>query len=139
MHYTSYIELSSKGFTDMIDITGKVESVLMKSGIKNGLLTVFVNGSTAAATTIEFEDGVLQDLKEAVERLFPSNITYKHDAAWGDGNGFAHVRAAFMKPDITIPVVGGGMTLGTWQQIVFIDFDNRPRKRRIIVQVVGDE
>jgi secondary thiamine-phosphate synthase enzyme len=138
MHHSSHIEVSSKGFSDVIDITAEVSSILRDSGIKEGLLTVFVPGSTASVTTVEFEPGVVEDLRRAVERLIPSTAAYRHDGRWGDGNGFAHVRAALLKPGLTIPVVGGELTLGTWQQIAFIDFDNRPRKRRLVVQAVGE-
>jgi secondary thiamine-phosphate synthase enzyme len=112
--------------------------VLERSGIRDGLLTVFCRGSTGAVTTIEYESGVVNDLKKAIERVAPSNITYEHDKRWGDGNGFSHVRAALMKPSLTVPVMGGRLELGTWQQLVFIDFDNRPRNREIIVQITGE-
>lgn len=138
MTHSDYIELDTKGFSDVIDITSKTASILHSSGVKNGLLTVFVIGSTASVTTIEYEGGVVEDLKEAIERLAPKDIPYRHDRAWGDGNGFSHVRASLLKPGLTIPVVNGVLTLGTWQQIVLIDFDNRPRRRRIAVQVVGE-
>lgn len=138
MHITTRISLSSKGFSDVIDITGRVEAVLSESGIKDGLLTVFVQGSTGSVTTIEYESGVVNDLKAALGRIAPEDIPYAHDERWGDGNGFSHVRAALLKPGLTVPVVEGRLTLGTWQQIVFIDFDNRPRKRNLVVQVVGE-
>lgn len=138
MQSCSYIELSTKGFSDIVDITRKVESVLRDSGIRSGIITVFAVGSTASVTTIEYEKGVIEDLKAAIERLIPPDIPYRHDAAWGDGNGFSHVRAAILKPGITIPIIEGALALGTWQQVVFIDFDNRPRKRKIAVQVIGD-
>jgi secondary thiamine-phosphate synthase enzyme len=138
MHHTSTIELSTRGFSDVIDITGKVESIVLESGITSGLVSVFVPGSTASVTTIEYESGVIEDLKEAIEKLVPSDRTYKHDRRWGDGNGFSHVRAALLKPGLTVPFVSGKLTLGTWQQIVLIDFDNRPRKRSLVVQVVGE-
>ena len=138
MHYSDSIDLKSRGFSDVIDITGRVEKVVSSSGIKGGLVCLFVPGSTASITTIEFESGVVGDLKEALERLVPSDIEYAHDARWGDGNGFSHVRAALMKPGLTVPVVDGQLTLGTWQQIVFIDFDNKGRRRSIVVQIVGD-
>ncbi len=110
----------------------------LQSGIKDGPASVFVTGSTASVTTIEYESGVVEDLKEAIERLAPSDITYRHDTRWGDGNGFSHVRAALLKPGLTIPVINGGLALGTWQQIVLIDFDNRPCTGRMVVQIVGD-
>jgi secondary thiamine-phosphate synthase enzyme len=138
MHFSSRITLSSRGFSDVIDITAMVEAVLAESGITDGLLTVFVPGSTGSITTIEYESGVVSDLREALSRLAPESIPYEHDARWGDGNGFSHVRAALLKPGLTVPVVEGALTLGTWQQIVFLDFDNRPRQRSLVVQVVGD-
>jgi len=137
MVHTSRIELSSEGFSDVIDITRRVEAAVNDSGVTDGLVCVFVPGSTGSVTTIEYEDGVVSDLKEALERTAPSDIPYRHDERWGDGNGFSHVRAALMKPGLTVPVVDGTLTLGTWQQIVFIDFDNRPRSRSLVVQVSG--
>jgi secondary thiamine-phosphate synthase enzyme len=138
MHYSDHIELDTSGFSDCIDITRGVESILHASGIKNGLASVFVSGSTASITTIEYESGVVEDLKEAIERLAPSGVPYRHDKRWGDGNGFSHVRAALMKPGLTVPVINVALILGTWQQIVLVDFDNRPRARRIIVAIMGD-
>lgn len=138
MTFSDTISLKTKGFTDIIDITATVGSVLDRSGVKQGLLTVFCKGSTGAITTIEFETGVINDLKKAIERIAPSNIPYEHDKRWGDGNGFSHVRAALMKPSLSVPVIDGKLALGTWQQLVFIDFDNRPRSRDVIVQVVGE-
>lgn len=138
MVYTDIIKLDTRGFCDTIDITSEIEQILKNSGIKNGIITVFCPGSTGTITTIEFESGVIKDLKNALERLVPSSITYEHDHKWHDGNGFSHVRAALMKPSLTIPVISGEMTLGTWQQVVFIDFDNRSRKRSIIAQIIGE-
>jgi secondary thiamine-phosphate synthase enzyme len=137
MIYSTHIELTSKGYTDIINITGLVEKAVADAEISDGLVTIFVPGSTASITTIEYEDGVVQDLKETIERIAPSDVPYHHDARWGDGNGFSHVRAALMKPSITVPLVEGQMTLGTWQQIVFIDFDNKARGRKIIVHIQG--
>lgn len=122
----------------MIDITEQVYSIVKKSNIDNGLVKIFCPGSTSAITTIEYESGVLNDLKHAIEKLVPSNISYEHDKRWGDGNGFSHVRSALMKPFITIPLINKNLTLGTWQQIIFIDFDNKQRRRKLIVQIVGD-
>jgi secondary thiamine-phosphate synthase enzyme len=119
-------------------MTPRVIDVLKRSGIVNGLVTVFCPGSTGAVTTIEYESGVLRDLQKAIERIAPSNIPYEHDKRWGDGNGFSHVRAALMKPSLTIPLIKGKLTLGTWQQIVFIDFDNRKRERDILVYIIGE-
>jgi len=135
---TDTIALNTKGFTDVIDITGRVTKIVGQSGIQNGLATIFCSGSTGGITTIEFESGVINDLKKAIEKIAPSNISYEHDKRWGDGNGFSHVRAALMKPSLTIPVVKGKLSLGTWQQIVFMDFDNRERDRKIVVQIIGE-
>lgn len=138
MIFSETITFSTKGFSDIIDITDKVGSVIKDSKIVNGLVTIFCPGSTGAVTTIEYESGVLRDLQKAIERIVPSNISYDHDRRWGDGNGFSHVRAALMKPSLTIPLHQGRLSLGTWQQIVFIDFDNRKRDRRILVHIIGE-
>ena len=135
--HSDSISLSTKGFGDTQDITDAAAKIHGESGVVNGLVTVFCQGSTGTITTIEFEPGVIRDLREALDKIAPTGIPYHHDKAWGDGNGFSHVRAALMKPSLSIPVVAGKMSLGTWQQIVFIDFDNRPRKRRVVVQVIG--
>ena len=138
MNYSETISISTKGFSDIIDITDRVDSVVGHSKIKDGLVTVFCPGSTGSITTIEYESGVLRDLQKAIEKIAPSDIPYEHDRRWGDGNGFSHVRAALMKPSLSIPIIKGRLTLGTWQQIVFIDFDNRRRERNLIVQIVGE-
>jgi secondary thiamine-phosphate synthase enzyme len=138
MVVTDTISFNTKGFSDVIDINGKVAKIAEDSGIQNGMVNVFCSGSTGSITTIEYESGVINDLKKSLEKIVPSNIPYEHDKRWGDGNGFSHVRAALMKPSLTIPLVKGKLTLGTWQQIVFIDFDNRGRNRDIIVQVIGE-
>lgn len=132
------VSLHTKGFGDIINITPRVLDILNQSSVSNGLVTVFCPGSTGAITTIEYESGVLQDLKDALERIAPADIPYAHDERWGDGNGFAHVRAALMKPSLSVPLISGRLTLGTWQQIVFLDFDNRRRHRELVVQVMGD-
>ena len=139
MIFKDAISLNTKGLCDIINITPQTLSIVKKSSVVDGLVTVFCPGSTGAITTIEYESGVLEDLKNALERIAPSNIPYRHDLRWGDGNGFSHVRATLMKPSLTVPLIGGKLTLGTWQQIVFIDFDNRNRHREIVVQVMGDE
>lgn len=138
MIITETISINTKGFCDIIDINSQVLSIVKRSLIANGLVTIFCPGSTGSITTIEYESGVLQDLKDALERIAPSDITYEHNERWGGGNGFSHVRAALMKPSLTVPLFNGKLTLGTWQQIVFIDFDNRGRHRDIIVQIIGD-
>jgi len=112
--------------------------VVRTSGIRNGLVMAFVPGSTAGITTIEYERGAIEDLKKAIDRLAPAGIPYDHDARWGDGNGFAHVRAALLGPSLTVPLAGGRMQLGTWQQIILVDFDNRPRRRDVIIHVLGE-
>ncbi len=132
------ISLGTKGFGDIQDITPSVSAIVEKSKIKNGAVIIFCSGSTGAVTTIEYESGVLEDLKKAIERLAPSNIDYAHDRRWGDGNGFSHVRAAILGPSLSVPITQGVLTLGTWQQIVFIDFDNRSRRRNIAIQVMGE-
>ena len=138
MIHSETISLSTKGFGDILDITHHVDAMIDRSRIENGLVTVFCPGSTGAVTTIEYESGVLRDLQRAIEKIAPSDIPYEHDRRWGDGNGFSHVRAALMKPSLSIPMVKGRLALGTWQQIVFIDFDNRRRERNILVQVMGE-
>ena len=138
MTYSETISLSTKGFCDIIDITDHVTSAVGHSKIKDGLVTVFCPGSTGAVTTIEYESGVLRDLQMAIEKIVPSNIPYEHDRRWGDGNGFSHVRAALMKPSLSVPLIKGKLSLGTWQQIVFIDFDNRRRERNLLVHILGD-
>jgi secondary thiamine-phosphate synthase enzyme len=131
------LSLSTRGFNDVHDLTGRVEEFLQSSGVTDGLLIVFVPGSTAGITTIEYEPGAVSDLQHAIDRLAPESLHYDHDARWGDGNGFAHVRAALLGPSLTIPIIGGSLQRGTWQQIVLVDFDNRPRQREVIVQVLG--
>ena len=138
MIYSETISLKTKGFSDIIDMTPHVVEVLKRSGIENGLVTVFSPGSTGAVTTIEYESGVLRDLQKALEKIAPSDIPYEHDKRWGDGNGFSHVRAALMKPGLSIPLVKGRLILGTWQQIILIDFDNRSRTRNILVHIIGE-
>jgi len=123
---------------EIIDITDKVQDIVSKSGIDNGLACMFVAGSTAAVTTVEFEPGLVKDLKEAMDRLYPRGIDYEHHRRWGDGNGHSHVRAALVGPSLTVPIVDGRLLLGTWQQIVFLEFDNKPRSREVAVQIVGD-
>jgi secondary thiamine-phosphate synthase enzyme len=134
---TFSLEMATTAFTDVLDLTALVSEQVHQTGVNQGLLNLFIAGSTAALTTIEYETGVVNDLKAAIERLFPQNLTYEHDRRWGDGNGYAHVRAAFLKPDLNVPIAQGRLQLGAWQQIVLVDFDNRPRRRRIQGQVMG--
>ena len=135
---TNTISINTKGFSDTIDITYEVTKIVEQSGIENGLVTIYCRGSTGTITTIEFESGVIKDLQRALEKIAPSNVPYEHDKRWGDGNGFSHVRAALMKPSLSIPLIQQKLILGTWQQIVFIDFDNRERHREIFVQIIGE-
>ncbi len=138
MNYYEEIHLRTKGEVDIIDITGMVQSIVDRSGIKNGMVLVFTIGSTGAITTIEYEPGLKKDLPAALERLFPKGINYEHEKTWHDGNGHSHIRASFLKPDLCVPVVDGDLVLGTWQQIVFVELDIRKRERRVAVQVMGD-
>jgi len=122
----------------MIDITPEIIISLGSTGLRNGLVTIFVQGSTGAVTTIEFEPGLLQDLPEALERMAPREANYRHEGRWHDGNGRSHVRASLLGPDITIPFVEGKLALGTWQQVVFVELDVRSRSRELIIQVIGE-
>ncbi len=133
--YSNEILVQTTGQTDIIDITTHVSNEVVQSAVQNGAVTLFVPGSTGALSTIEFESGVINDLKKAIENVAPKDIYYEHNERWGDGNGYSHVRAALLGPSLHIPIIAGNMTLGTWQQIVLLDFDNRPRNRRIIVQI----
>ena len=135
---SSTLSLSAKGFTDVVDITGKVRDIVSSGTIDDGIATVFVPGSTAGVTTIEYESGAVTDLKEAAERLFPQDIHYAHDARWGDGNGFSHIRSAMLGTSLTIPFTKKTLLLGTWQQIVLVDFDTRPRQREVVAQIIGE-
>lgn len=126
------------GGTDILNLTPQVAQVVKKRASENGSLTLFIPGSTAALTTIEFERGVINDLRKAINRIAPDDIYYEHNERWGDGNGYAHVRAALIGPSLHIPIIGGKMALGTWQQIVLLDFDNKPRERLILVQMSGE-
>lgn len=135
---TEKITETTAGFCDIIDITSKVRASLDRAKLHNGLMALFVAGSTAALTTLEYEPGLVQDLKEFVERLIPSNRRYRHDDRWGDDNGFSHLRAALFGPSLSIPIEKGQPLLGTWQQVVLVDFDNRPRTREIVVQLIGE-
>jgi len=136
--YTTRVNIDTKGETDIVDITDYIEGSVDRSGLTNGTATVFVGGSTAGITTIEFESGLFQDLRDAYERMAPRNAYYAHNERWGDGNGFAHVRASMTGQDISIPFSEKKLILGTWQQVILVDFDNRPRRREIIVQVIGE-
>ncbi|HIE16721.1 MAG TPA: YjbQ family protein [Dehalococcoidia bacterium] len=132
------IRISTKGNCDMTNITPEITREINNSGLSNGIATIFVTGSTAGITTIEFEDGLISDFKEMWERNVPQNITYQHNRRWGDSNGYSHVRASLQGPSLVIPFTNKKMALGTWQQIIIVDFDNRPRTREIILQLLGE-
>lgn len=134
---TSELHFKTTGQTDIIDISRDVQELVLQSEVQDGTIVLFISGSTAALTTIEFESGVVNDLRKAIERIAPSDILYEHDRRWGDGNGYSHVRAALLGPSLSIPIRRGRLLLGTWQQIVLLDFDNRPRRRSVTVQIMG--
>lgn len=135
---TKEIQKKTRGNCDILDITGEVNEFLLSSGIGEGLCTVFSVGSTAGITTIEYEPGLIKDIPKLLEKLIPSASRYHHDDTWGDGNGHSHIRSALLKTSLSIPIYKGELTLGTWQQIVLIDFDNRSRTRRIVIQIMGE-
>jgi secondary thiamine-phosphate synthase enzyme len=138
MVITRRIGLKTKGNCHILDITRQVAQEVAGSGLKDGTVTVFVTGSTGGVTTIEYESGLLSDLRDLFDRLAPPNINYQHNLRWGDGNGHAHVRASLLGASLTVPFVDKKLALGTWQQIVFIDFDNRPRSRELVLQLMGE-
>lgn len=130
--------IKTKGFSDIHNITADVQDIIEKSGIQNGLVNIFAVGSTASVTTIEYEPALVQDMKDKLEEFAPHTMESRHSETWGDDNGFSHIRATFMGPGLTAPVSDGTVVLGTWQQICVIDHDNRPRTRKIFVQVMGE-
>jgi secondary thiamine-phosphate synthase enzyme len=135
---TVRLPLSTSGQGDAHDITTKVAEALKESRLNSGVATVFVTGSTAAVTTIEFEPGAVSDFNRLFEQLAPRRAEYRHHLRWGDDNGSSHVRAALLGPSLTIPFVGGALTLGTWQQIMVVEFDTSARRREIVVQMIGE-
>ena len=137
VHYEE-INIQTNGEVNIIDITSDVQKVISKSKIKDGIVCVFVPGSTGTVTTIEYEPGLMEDLPKALEKIAPKNIYYKHHETWHDDNGHSHVRASIMGPSITLPIKNGKMLHGTWQQLVFVEFDTRPRNRSIIIQILGE-
>ncbi|MCB0732615.1 MAG: secondary thiamine-phosphate synthase enzyme YjbQ [Ignavibacteriae bacterium] len=134
---TNSFSVSTKGFTDIIDITNQVQNEVNSSEISEGNVLVFVPGATAGITTIEFEPGLLKDYPEFMEKLVPSNKNYHHDMTWHDGNGFSHLRASLQGASFQVPFKDKNLLLGTWQQIILVDFDNRSRNRKVIVQIMG--
>jgi secondary thiamine-phosphate synthase enzyme len=136
---TDFIEVDTRGHTHILDLTASLHECLRRSGLSAGVATVFVPGSTAGLTTIEYEPGLLADLPAVFEKIAPENYPYKHHETWDDDNGSGHVRAALVGPSLSIPFAGGRLTLGTWQQVVLMDFDTRPRHRKIVVQIMGKQ
>jgi secondary thiamine-phosphate synthase enzyme len=136
--FEAELKFATDGDGSIIDLTDRIRSIVGESGIRTGQLITFVPGSTGAVTTIEFEPGLLKDMPELLEKLIPSGVEYNHDATWGDGNGFSHLRAAIVGPSLTVPLSDGKLVLGTWQQIVFLEFDNRARQRRIYINILGE-
>lgn len=132
------IRLSTRGFCDVVDITPEIESALDGQSLSAGVITLFVPGSTAGLTTLEYEPGCIQDLQDALERLVPQAARYAHNARWGDGNGFSHIRAALLGPSLQVPFADRELKIGTWQQVVLVDFDNRPRQRKVLLQFIGE-
>jgi len=131
--------VDSRGHGHIIDITSNVNEAVRSSALSAGVATVFVTGSTAGVTTVEFEPGLVHDLTAAFERLYPKAMEYRHHDTWGDDNGHSHVRASMLGPSLAVPFVDGALTLGTWQQIILVDFDTRPRSRKYVIQIVGEE
>lgn len=138
MVVTKRISLQTKGECDIVDITPQVAQQLAETDIRNGTVTLFISGSTAGISTIEFESGLVSDFEGMWERNVPKNIPYAHDSRWGDGNGYSHVRASLLGASLVVPFADKRLTVGTWQQIIVVDFDNRPRSRQIIVQIMGE-
>lgn len=132
------IQLHSEGEGDIIDMTMQLSNKVEESKIKNGTVTIFVSGSTAAVTTIEYEPGLVHDFPEMLSRIVPKDIEYEHDNTWHDGNGHSHVRSSLIGPSLTIPIIGGKLTLGTWQQVVLLEMDIRSRNRTVILQIMGE-
>ena len=132
------LRIATRGEGEMHDLTERVGALVAEAGIADGMVLVFVPGSTAGLTTIEYEPGLLEDFPAAMERFAPRSLDYAHDRRWHDGNGHSHVRASLLGPSLTVPIVGGALALGTWQQIALVDFDNRARQRRLTVTILGD-
>ena len=135
---TSSISLSTQGNADIRDITDQVARNVVQSGLRDGMVTIFCPSATSALTTIEYENGAVSDLRRLFDEIIPQNREYAHNERWHDGNGHSHVRAALLGPSLTIPFVDGQLTLGTWQQIISVDFDNSPRQRKLVLQLVGE-
>lgn len=135
---TEYLNVKTRGEGQILDITKDVQMTVQKSGLRNGVVTVFMPGSTGAITTIEYESGLLVDFPAMLERIAPKNVSYEHEKMWHDGNGHSHVRSSLIGPSLTVPLVDGKLTVGTWQQIVLVELDNRPRTRKLVLQMMGE-
>lgn len=138
MTFSATLHLATKGFSDVIDITGEIERSIEKSGIAEGIVNISAIGSTASITCMEYEPALVEDFREKLEQLIPSTERSRHSETWGDDNGFSHMRASLMGPGVTLPISGGRLVRGTWQQVVYIDHDNRPREREVFVQIMGE-
>ncbi len=138
MIYSEYLNIKTNGFSDIINITDDIQRIAANSNILDGMINVFVTGSTASVSTIEFEPALVEDVKEQLEKMISKNLKTRHSETWGDDNGFSHIRATLMGPGIVVPLTNGKLVLGTWQQIVIIDHDNRPRDRKIYIQIMGE-
>jgi secondary thiamine-phosphate synthase enzyme len=138
MVITKELHLQTRGHCDILDITPPVKKALRECGLRDGIVTLFCPGSTGAVSTIEFESGALSDLEQILDEIVPPDRDYRHHLRWGDDNGHSHVLSAMIGPSVTVPFVGGQLTLGTWQQLVFLDFDTRPRARRLVLQIMGE-
>ncbi|MDD8027135.1 MAG: secondary thiamine-phosphate synthase enzyme YjbQ [Acidobacteriota bacterium] len=135
---TESLVLTTEGRNDTRDLTGEIAAKLAATGLLAGIVTVFVPGSTGGVTTIEFEPGAVEDFGRLMDKIAPENLPYRHDLRWGDGNGYAHIRASLLGPSLTVPFAEGRLMLGTWQQVIFVDFDNRPRTRTVVLQFMGE-
>jgi len=135
---TKQLSIHTRGEGDILDVTSKVADAVVETRLRNGIVTVFVPGSTGALTTIEYEPGLLKDLPNMLERIAPKNLVYEHEKRWHDGNGHSHVRASLIGPSLTVPFTNGRLTLGTWQQIIFMELDVRSRARNLILQIIGE-
>ena len=135
---SKFIHVESRGETDIVDVTARIQQALAESQLQDGIVTLFVQGSTGALTTIEYEEGLLKDLPLALERIAPRDASYEHERKWHDGNGHSHIRASVLGPSLTIPFIKGRLTLGTWQQVVFVELDIRNRSRDLVAQIIGE-
>ncbi|MCK4545612.1 secondary thiamine-phosphate synthase enzyme YjbQ [candidate division WOR-3 bacterium] len=138
MIYSEYLNIKTNGFSDIINITDDIQRIAANSNVLDGMINVFVTGSTASVSTIEFEPALVEDVKEQLEKMISKNLKTRHSETWGDDNGFSHIRATLMGPGIVVPLTNGKLVLGTWQQIIIIDHDNRPRDRKIYIQIMGE-